>query len=276
MKRYNFIGGAFMALVVGLGIFSCEETDIDRTFTGPYHVRFTDSTVVYRESNSNPIVVRVHNAGPQLDQPVTVRYTVGGNAREGRDYTILGTKGTVVIPAKQSFGEIQLQLINNANNILESQDIIFTITEVTPASLQIGLGKNNPVGKQLKFTIQDDCLLSGSYVGVRRVGQQAVTVRDIEITSVDCREYRVGNWNLGFFNLNAEKPTLTFIDNGDNSLTIPAQRNDYLAAPRDTIQGNGAWNPRDRQITLNLRLKLRIPNTERDTIITQTLTYIPQ
>ena len=276
MKPIKTIFASVLGIGLTLLMFSCEESDLRRTFDGPYHVRFTDTTLVFKESYSKPISIRVHNAGPQLDQPITVTYTIGGTAREGRDYRIEGTKGTVVIPAKQSFGEIKLQLINNANNIIESQDIVFTLTGAQPSSLQVGFGSDNRIGRRMTFTIQDDCLLSGFYTGVRRAGQQNVTVPDIEITSLDCKTYVLTNWNLGFFGFNAIKAQLRFVDNGDNSLTIPAQRSDDLAAPRDTIQGNGSWNPRDRRITLNLRLKIQIPNPTRDTVITQTLTYIPQ
>ncbi|MDB5242662.1 MAG: hypothetical protein JWP57_3287, partial [Spirosoma sp.] len=108
--------GVLIALVLGWAAIGCEKQDLNRTFEGPYFVRFTDSTLTYKESRSLPVVIRVHNAGPVLNQPITVNYTVTGSAREGKDYTILGTKGTVVIPANKSFGEIDVKLINNANN----------------------------------------------------------------------------------------------------------------------------------------------------------------
>ncbi|GAA4399300.1 hypothetical protein GCM10023187_10910 [Nibrella viscosa] len=279
MRANSLLVGVFIVVAAVAGLAACEQLDVDRTFAGPYHVRFTDTTLTYKESYSKPISIRVHNAGPQLDQPITVNYTVSGTAREGRDYSIVGTKGTVVIPAKQSFGEIQVRLINNANNILESQNVVFTLTGVQPSTLQVGFGQEKKIGKQLTLTIQDDCLLSGFYTGVNRIQNQTISVPDVQITSIDCRSYRLSNWNLGLLYYNAFKPTLTFIDNGDNSLTIPAQANEYLGS-RDTIRGNGSWNPRDRQITLNLQLRLRrtIAGTQRDTVVVfnQAQTYIPQ
>ena len=287
----GWIGG-LIALGLGWAAIGCEEQDLNRTFEGPYFVRFTDSTLTHKESRSLPVVIRVHNAGPVLNQPITVNYTVSGSAREGRDYTILGTKGTVVIPANKSFGEINVKLINNANNILESQALTFTLTDVQPSSLQVGFGKDNVVGKKLTLTIQDDCLFGGLYTGTQRFGTQTVSVPDVEITSTDCKEYTLSNWNVGLdqfvvvgnstlFDFQAIKPTLRFTDNGDNTITVPAQTNVELGSA-DTLRGNGSWNPRDRRITLNLQTTLRLQVTRgtvvsfRDTTLLFTQTYIPQ
>jgi hypothetical protein len=270
----------------------CEKQDMDRTFAGPYFVRFNDSTLTYKESYSKIIPIKVHNVGPVLNQPITINYTVSGTARDGKDYSIGDTKGTVVIPANQSTGSINLKLINNANNILESQTLIFTLTSVQPSSLQVGFGQNNIVGKQLKFTIQDDCLFGGLYTGSAIIGRQTYTVPDVSMTSTDCKTYTLSNWNVGLtqfpvignatlFSFVAEKPTLTFTDNGDNSLTIPKQTNDNLGTT-GSLQGNGAWNPRNRQITLNLQATVRIGTridttvVYRDTTLLFTQTYIPQ
>lgn len=284
-----------VAAVVG-GVGACQEQDLNRTFEGPYFVRFTDSTLTYKESYSQPVTIRVHNVGPVLNQAITVNYSISGSAREGKDYTLEGTKGTVVIPANQSFGEIRLKLINNANNILESQSLTFTLTGVEPSSLQVGFGNGGIVGKMLTFTIQDDCLFGGTYTGTGRVQNQNVSVPDIQITSTNCKEYTVSNWNIGLtnfllfqsasqsvplFGFNATKPTLRFIDNGDNSITVPPQTNAEFATT-DTLRGNGAWNPRNRQITLNLQAKIRLAFrrdtvvTFRDTTVAFSQTYVPQ
>ena len=268
-------------LAVSWGAGGCQEMDLNRTFEGPYFVRFTDSTLVYKESYSKPITIQVHNAGPQLSQPITVNYTVSGTAREGKEYTIVGTKGTVVIPANKSTGTISVRLINNANNILESQSLTFTLTSVEPSSLQVGFGKEGVVGKQLTLTIQDDCLFGGFYTGSAKVGTAAYTNADVEVTSTDCKTYRLANWNLGVFNLAAIKSGLNFVDNGDNTLTIPPQSSADLG-DNDTLRGNGAWNPRDKKITLNIQAKIRITTTRdttktyRDTTLLYMQTYTPQ
>lgn len=280
-KRKHWLLTLFTVAAVVWGAVACQEEDLNRTFEGPYFVRFTDSTLTYKESYSKPIVVRVHNAGPQLSQPIIVKYTVSGTAREGKDYALVGTKGTVVIPANKSFGEIPVKLINNANNILESQSLTFTLTSVEPSSLQVGFGQEGALGKQLTLLIQDDCLFGGFYSGSARVGTQTYTTSDVEITSTDCKTYRLSNWNLGIFGFAAIKSPLSFTDNGDNTLTIQPQSSADLG-DNDTLRGNGAWNPRDKKITLNIQAKIRITTvrdtvrTFRDTTLLFTQTYTPQ
>jgi hypothetical protein len=216
----------------------------------------------------------VHNVGPILDQPITVNYVISGTAREGKEYSIIGTKGTVIIPAKASTGSIMLKLINNANNILESQSLTFTLTGVQPNTLQVGFGQEGVVGKQINVTIQDDCLFGGLYTGSSQLGTQTYSVPDVEITSTDCKQYILRNWNIGLLDFNATKPALTFIDNGDNSLTIPSQSSAELGTT-DRISGRGAWNPTDRKITLTLQFKLAVSATK-DTTLFFTQTYTPQ
>ncbi len=262
--------------LLGWGISACEKQDLDRTFEGPYFVRFTDSTLTYKESYSKPIAIKVHNAGPVLDQPITVNYVINGTAREGKEYTIVGTKGTVIIPARASTGNIMLQLINNANNILESTSLTFTLTSVQPSTLQVGFGQEGVVGKQINVTIQDDCLLGGLYTGSGQIGTRTYSVPDVSITSTDCKQYILSNWNIGipFFSFDAITPALTFIDNGDNSLTVPSQGNAELGST-DTVTGRGAWNPTNRKISLTLQFKLAL-SSGKDTTVTYTQTYTPQ
>ncbi len=274
MERYSVVSVCCLIGVVVLSVIGCEQTDVNRTFDGPYFVRFTDSTLTYKESYSQPIAIQVHNVGPVLNQPITISYTVSGSARENKDYQIQGTKGTVVIPAGKSTGDIMLKLINNANNILESQSLTFTLTSVEPSSLQVGFGQNNIVGRQLTFIIRDDCLFSGLYTGSQRIGQQTVSVPNVDISSTNCKTYELSNWNLGIFSFEATHPKLIFVDNGDNSLTITPQANENLGST-DTLGGNGSWNPRDRTITLNLQLKLKRTN-QKDTTVVLTQTYTPQ
>ncbi len=260
-------------VLVGLAV-GCDKQDIDRTFEGPYFVRFTDSSLTFRESYSPIIPIRVHNVGPVLKEPIRISYTISGNARAGREYQIQGETGTIIIPANKSFGEIGVKLINNANNILESRTLTFTLTGVQPAALQIGLGPAGVLGKTLRLIINDDCLFGGTYTGTARFGTQGVSVPDVDISSSDCKTYTLSNWNIGLLNFNAIKPTLRFIDNGDNTITIPPQGNSEIA-PTDTLKGNGAWNPRDRKITLNLQIKTKASAT-RDTTLLFIQTYTPQ
>ncbi len=142
--------------------------------------------------------------------------------------------------------------------------------------MQVGFGKNNIIGKTLTLTIQDDCLLSGFYTGSRRTNSGTAQVKDIEISSLDCKTYQVANWNVGgLFNFNATKAQVSFIDNGDNTLTIPAQVSEDLGAPYDTLRGTGLWNPQTKAITLNIRVKVPFSETK-DTVVTVPLTYTPR
>jgi hypothetical protein len=266
---YKIVSLGFVLFMVFLT--ACEEQKI--LFDGPAFVRFTDTTLVYKESIGQPITVQVHIVGKPVNKAVTVNYTVGGTAREGRDYIIEGTKGVVTIPANRYFGTITVRLINNANNILDSQNIVFTLTDVSVPELQVGFGRNNQIGKSLTLTVQDDCLLSGFYTGTRQGSNLAVN--NIEISSLNCREYTVSNWNIDLFNFNAIKARINFIDNGDNTLTIPTQVSPDLAAPYDTLTGTGLWNPQTRAIRLNIRLKLPVTDT-RDTTISVPFTFTPR
>jgi len=277
MKTINRKLPVWLVAVVLIGLaVGCDKQDIDRTFEGPYFVRFTDSSLTYKESYSPVIAVQVHNVGPILKEPIRVNYTISGNARLNRDYQIQGETGTVIIPANKSFGTINVKLINNANNILESQTLTFTLTGVQPSTLQVGLGPAGALGKSLRLVINDDCLFGGTYTGTGRVGNQTSTAQNIDISSTDCKTYTLSNWNIGLLNFNATKPTLRFIDNGDNTITIPPQSNPELNTT-DTLKGNGAWNPRDRRITLNLQIKLLVSTTpRRDTTLTFIQTYTPQ
>lgn len=246
-KLYEFNIPILMAILIIVS--SCEQEET--IFEGPYHVRFTEEEGSAFESYNKIIKISVHNVGPQLSVPITVNYSIGGDAREGIDYEILGTRGTVIIPANQSFGYIDIKLINNANNILYQQDIVFTLTGVSPEILQVGRSKDGIIGKTTTFTIYDDCILSGSYVGIRT--DEFPAIPGIKITSTDCNEYFLSNWDIHIFSF-PSKRNLTFIDNGDNSLTIPAQEEETLPESLATIEGNGSINPLTGVITLNITL----------------------
>ena len=253
--------------------WACEKKET--IFEGPYHVRFTRSDTTVRESYTRTLRLAVHYAGPQLATPIRISYLVGDSAREGIDYRFVSEKGKVVIPANQSIGYIQLQLINNANNILETQEIRLTLVEAEPANVRIGFGSGE-IGKTMRFTIVDECFLSGTYSGTNTLATTPRQYPGIQITSTDCKEYTLTNWNLGLFGLNAVRTDLTFIDNGDNSITIPAQVESELSAPRDTISGSGFYNPLDQSITFNVQLKVLTRDRQQDSTIVLNLKYTPE
>jgi hypothetical protein len=235
-------------ILIGLLVFSCETERI--LFKGPYFVGFTESTAFSRESESKPIQLEVRLAGPALNEDLTINYLISGNAREGIDYVIAGTRGRIVIPKGKYVGYITIQLLNNSNNILRSQNIIFTLTSSENNTLQIGQGES-AIGKSFTFTIIDDCILGGNYKGTRSIF--SIPTENISITSEDCEHYTLSNWNIDFFNSPFDFP-LTFIDKGDNTLIIPSQEQGNFPQDLATITGTGVVDPITREINMTIKL----------------------
>ena len=236
------------ALVLLILITSCETEPI--IFRGPYHVRFTEAAAYDKESFGQPIDIQVHLAGPALDEELTIGYLIGGSAREGVDYVILDERKKVKIPAGEYFGKIRIQLINNANNILRSQDIVLTLISANQNNLEIGQGAS-AIGKIFTFTIFDDCILGGTYTAERIGGGDPYD--GISITSQDCETYVLSNWNIDVFSTDQEM-NLNFIDNGDNTLTIPEQEEEFIDDELATIRGSGVVDPVTREIIMNITL----------------------
>lgn len=243
MNRYLIILSLMFLL------FSCEEKEI--IFTGPFHVRFTEESETLKESFSGDIQISVHLVGPQRDEDIVIGYDIGGDAREDIDYRILGDRGEVVIRQGQSFGSIRMELINNANNILESQDVVFTIQSVSAPDLEIGFGPGVKAGSQYTFTIEDDCILGGSYTGIN--DGFPPSIEGISVFSNDCITYTLSNWDINVFNFQDTR-NLQFKDNGDNTLTIPEQEEATLDPSQATIRGDGVVNPSTGEIILNIEL----------------------
>jgi hypothetical protein len=226
-------------------ITSCETERI--IFTGPYFVRFSESAMSVKESFSKTISIEVQRASPLADEDITVSYKLSGSARVGIDYTILGESGKITINKGEYVGSIQVKLINNSNNIIRSQDVIFTLESVTGTDLQIGQGES-AIGKAYTLTIIDDCILGGTYIG-----QRGLQVPGISITSTDCENYILSNWNINVFEFTTEMD-LKFIDNGDNTLIIPEQEEENLDDAEATIRGTGVVDPITRKIILTITL----------------------
>ena len=238
-------------------IISCEEEN--NFFEGPYHVRFTDSTATFKESHPDVIEISVHLVGPQLNDDLDITYVVEGTAREGKDYEFITEKGRVSIDDGESFGTISIRLINNANNILDEQTIELTLLTVNNRDVSVGQGK---IGRKFVLNIEDDCILGGVYTAQYTNDTRVPPIDNITITSNDCMEYTVSNWDInllfteffqyGFF-LPLERD-LVFEDNLDNTITIPEQTEQTLEE-NNTISGTGAYNPNNGVITLNISLE---------------------
>lgn len=228
-------------------IIGCETERI--IFNGPYFVRFTEEARSEKESYSTLVEIEVHNAGPALEEDIIITYKIGGSAREGIDYTIVSDNEKVTIKKGEYVGNIEIQIINNANNIIRSQDITFTLQAVSSGKLQVGQGES-AIGKTFTLTIVDDCILGGTYAGTR--GSSA-PIENLTITSSDCESYTLSNWNIFVFNT-ASEMDLKFIDNGDNTLTIPEQEEENLDQEVATIKGSGVVDPTTRKIIMTVIL----------------------
>jgi hypothetical protein len=247
MTRKNIMRLMLLTAVM-TGWSSCETEKI--IFEGPYFVRFTETSMTLKESFAKPIEIEVHMAGPALEDDVQITYSVGGTAREGVDYTIEGPSRLVEIEDGDYFGYITVSLINNSNNIIRSQDLTLTLLTVDTKGIQIGQGVSG-IGKTFSLTIQDDCILGGNYYGIRAVTDVPIT--DITITSSNCEEYLLSNWDINIFTF-PDTRDMVFIDNGDNTLTIPPQEETTLPTEQATIDGSGVVDPATRTITFSVRL----------------------
>jgi hypothetical protein len=241
MNRKKTILAGFVALVM----VACETEP--RIFTGPYHVRFTDASLVEKESLTATIKISVHLVAPALEEELNISYDIGGTARENVDYVILGTRGAVQIEQGKYFGYIEVKLINNANNILRSQDVVFTLRATNQSGLTLGQGAGG-IGKKYTLTIIDDCILGGSYLAGRGTPNAPVT-----ITSQNCETYTLSNWNINLFT-STTPMDLTFFDNGDNTLTIPEQEEENISEDLATIRGTGVVDPVTGKIILSITL----------------------
>ncbi|MFY0687969.1 MAG: hypothetical protein JXQ90_12435 [Cyclobacteriaceae bacterium] len=236
-----------------LGLFwivsSCVQDPV--IYEGPYYVQFSESTLIAVESDSDIIQIPVHFNGPALaDRDITVFYSVDGNAREGVDYEILGERGRVIIPEDEHTGNVEIRLINNANNILRSQEVILSLVAASPGSVRVGQNENGP-NKTFTLTIEDDCILGGRYKGNKE--GDPVVEKNLYIFSNDCEEYVLTNWDLNGFTFFGTRP-LFFIDNNDNTLTVPEQEDPTLPEDLATIEGFGIVNPTTGDITFNIDL----------------------
>lgn len=249
-----------ISLLLLFAFMGCETDPI--IFRGPYFVRFTETSLTNKESYSKTVNIEVHMAGPALDKDLTLTYKLTGSARLGIDYQIVSNPGKVVIKKGDYFGTIPIVLINNANNILRSQDVIITLETADASEVQIGQDESK-IGKVFTYTIIDDCILGGNYIGVR-----GGVSDNVSITSSDCEVYTVSNWNINVFNTSAEMD-LRFVDNGDNTITIPEQEEENIDTDFATIRGTGVVDPVTRTIILTITL---VDFEDQPQV---TITYIP-
>lgn len=83
----------------------------------------------------------VQLVGRQRNEPITVSYTITpGTAVEGTDFEIIGTRGSVVIPANQSATAIRLRLLNSSLTPSNLATVSFRITGTSVGD--VGVSEN--------------------------------------------------------------------------------------------------------------------------------------
>jgi hypothetical protein len=74
-----------------------------------------------RIGEGQSIIITVSLPSP-LSIPITARYTVGGTATPGQDFTLSGVPGQIVIPAGQTSASITLSALTDA--AIEKQEVV--------------------------------------------------------------------------------------------------------------------------------------------------------
>lgn len=146
-------------ILVAISVLSCKKRDL--TYTGPTVVEFSNpvsgvNTKLAGQSiggisvvGDNPNIpirgdrdsIIVQLVGAQRSQPVDINYTiVPGTAVEGTDYEIIGTRGTVTIPANSSAAAIRLRLFNTSTVSTNVKTVSFRISGTTVS--EVGVSEN--------------------------------------------------------------------------------------------------------------------------------------
>lgn len=153
------INKSIYIILAAMTILSCKKRDL--TYTGPAVVEFNnpvtgvntklagasiggisvvgDNANIPIRGDRDSIVVQL--VGPQRNQPVDITYTVvPGTAVEGTDYEILGTRGTVTIPANASAAAIRLRLFNTSTVATNVKTVSFRISNTNVN--EVGVSEN--------------------------------------------------------------------------------------------------------------------------------------
>lgn len=147
MKNILYKITSIAILVLATIVVGCDEELT--IFEGPYHARFSGTSVSVNESASTENTIRIHFAGPKPTEPITVEFSVTGGVA-GTDFNLIGSN-SLTIPAGDFFASFKVSPINN--NVASGNRVItFEITSVSNG-ISAGLGL---VGKKYTYTIVDD------------------------------------------------------------------------------------------------------------------------
>jgi len=135
------------------------------------------------------IVVQL--VGRQHSEPISVSYNVNpGTAVEGTQYEILGTRGTVVIPANQSSAAIRLRLLNSSSASALAT-VSFTITGTNVGTVGVSENYKNfavSIFPMLAFVDRNLAGTQGNYLNSKNgevmAGTTGATAPDIAVNLV--------------------------------------------------------------------------------------------
>ncbi len=142
-------------VLLSLLLISCEE---DGTTMLPLHVKFTNSSASVGESDTTPLTVSVHLAGPIPTSDITVNFEIsGGDAVQGTDFEMTSS-GSVTIPSGSNFATFDISMIDN---FVEdgTKTLVLSLTGTSDGTRVAGPGgPDGPglAGKTFSITINDD------------------------------------------------------------------------------------------------------------------------
>jgi len=182
MKRY-ILKLALLALSAGT-LISCDEDTV--TYGGTNFVTFDKvaSTRYNFFENGGVSKIPVNLAFPKSND-ITVTFTVTSTvAVAGVDYNVL-SPGSIVIPAGQTTGYIEVEIINN-EIMNDSKTLDITLTSVNDTSVSLGI---NDVASTFKkfLIINDDCTTNfiafiGRYNSIDTETQNVIGSADVDVT----------------------------------------------------------------------------------------------
>lgn len=154
------IKGSFLFLFAILVGSSCSE-ERDLSYQGGDVVEFSNPITGRNEKTTGPSIggksregdnpdipirgnrdsVIVQLVGQQKDSPINVHYTISeGTAVEEEDFSIIGDRGVVTIPANSSSTAIRFEMMNRSLDPTEVRDLTFTIVSVEDED--VGVSEN--------------------------------------------------------------------------------------------------------------------------------------
>lgn len=144
--------------------FSNPITGMNEKTTGPSiggKSREGDNPDIPIKGDQDSIIVQL--VGNQKDSPINVHYTITeGTAVEGEDFSIIGDRGVVTIPANSSSAAIRFEMMNRSIDPTEVRDVTFTIESVEGEDVGVSENYDSFVVNIFPMLAYVDVTVSGS------------------------------------------------------------------------------------------------------------------